>query len=1173
MHVSIVIPARNAALTVADTLESLIEQSHRDWDAIVVDNGSTDDTAAIVAGIAASDPRIKLERFERAGVSAARNHGLRSARSDWLLFLDADDILLPQALDSLTTVAAARPELDAVHCGWRRLAPNGEEIERRPAEQGADLFELLAVTCPFVIHACLVRRDRVVELGGFDEDLAIAEDWDLWQRLARAGARFGTADGCYAVYRMRADSASGRAAELLDCAARVIARGHGRDPRVADPAPAYAAGADPEGIPAAVLTVGAYAAGFALGRGEDTGNLIETMREYRLGSGALAPGDIASCIRVSAPPAAGVGPGGAARLFGRIRPELESFLGQLEEISGTLELRRRALMILHREALRSAPAEVETLGRIQHAVVDLEVPLCEIQVNRGCERVLVSVRAGPEGLGAVELPACGTAVPVRVVADAIAAGLAWEILGTFAERELYPDLRRQLKSGGSERAAALAADLGTAPTTASLTHERVGWTVLLQELFGDRARPGAGFYDHDASWPGSRRRIVLPGTPLEYDLLEAPPAVVSPASGVRVIVSLAGVTLGIVEVPLGRHPGARAGAVISAILATLGMELARAVAREALIGRPWDGGSIRDALVAGRRSRPEADEPLIVRRDPFRFGLGSSRQAVLPLDPSLISLARRAGDTVRETEDFEATTIAYRPDVLEPFRRRRDSGSRPPRRSGRRASATPPQARVRSQFEELFASKPDPWRYDSPYEQRKYEQTLEMLPDGAIGRALEIGCAEGHFTEMLAGRVRELTAADISAVALGRAAERCRQRSNVRFLQLDLAGAELPGDMDLIVCSEVLYYLGDRERLEQVARRMRAALKPGGHLLTAHAHLLVDDPGAPGYDWAVPFGAHTFSAVFDSVGLQLAERIWTPYYRVERYRRPRREVGERPAAPTQRSESAVDPPPDVAAFFHPAGGEPPAAAATAAEGNASTATTVPILMYHRVSPDPDPGARRWCVTPEELAEQLRYLADAGYRSIDYQEWHRHSEARRPLVGPAVIISFDDGYRDFAEHAWPLLAASGFSANVFLPTGHVGGVNSWEGDRIPRIPLMSWEQVRALEEEGVGFGSHTVRHPMLTALPVADAAHELLESRAALAEKVARPLPVIAYPYGDVDGALMHLAGACGYEFGLTCRGGRAGFGDGPLELPRIEVEGGKGLDRFVARLAGPQPSA
>lgn len=116
-------------------------------------------------------------------------------------------------------------------------------------------------------------------------------------------------------------------------------------------------------------------------------------------------------------------------------------------------------------------------------------------------------------------------------------------------------------------------------------------------------------------------------------------------------------------------------------------------------------------------------------------------------------------------------------------------------------------------FDMLFRLARDPWNYSSSYEQWKYNQELDLLPEFPIANALELGCAEGFFTVKLATRVQHLTAADISTVALARTQQRCtlQQCDNVQLLQLDLIQDALPIEQfDLIVCSETLYYLGNR---------------------------------------------------------------------------------------------------------------------------------------------------------------------------------------------------------------------------------------------------------------------------------------------------------------------------------------------------------------------------
>ena len=139
----------------------------------------------------------------------------------------------------------------------------------------------------------------------------------------------------------------------------------------------------------------------------------------------------------------------------------------------------------------------------------------------------------------------------------------------------------------------------------------------------------------------------------------------------------------------------------------------------------------------------------------------------------------------------------------------------------------------RHYFERRFAAR-DPWSYEtSEYERTKYERTLEAI--GAIGRAhvLEIGCAEGLFTSLLAERGANVLAVDICGRALERAQHRCAAWPGVRFACLDISSAPVEGAFDMVVCAEVLYYLHQRG-LCRARDHLVSALAPGGQLLLVH---------------------------------------------------------------------------------------------------------------------------------------------------------------------------------------------------------------------------------------------------------------------------------------------------------------------------------------------------
>jgi peptidoglycan/xylan/chitin deacetylase (PgdA/CDA1 family) len=117
--------------------------------------------------------------------------------------------------------------------------------------------------------------------------------------------------------------------------------------------------------------------------------------------------------------------------------------------------------------------------------------------------------------------------------------------------------------------------------------------------------------------------------------------------------------------------------------------------------------------------------------------------------------------------------------------------------------------------------------------------------------------------------------------------------------------------------------------------------------------------------------------------------------------------------------------------------------------------------------------------------------------------------------------------------------------------------------------MNWEQIRELHKSGIRFGSHTATHPMLTTLNNVDVTRELARSRAILSRELGQTTDCIAYPHGNFDASIAHLAGACGYQYAVTCRPWLAAYNDPMLMLPRIEVMGTENFQQFVTRVTRP----
>ncbi|OKO75007.1 glycosyltransferase [Bradyrhizobium sp. AS23.2] len=202
--VSVVIPAKNVAAYVGETIASALTQREI-TEVIVVDDGSTDGTASIVLGI--RDPRLRLMTNDSAGVSAARNFGARHASGDWLLFLDADDRLRPGAVAALLAAARGAPRAVLVYGDYNTIDSEGRQIGRRDLLKGrrkpsGDVLTRLAAG-NFIVNGgiALARAEAFRAIGGFDVSLRYCEDWHCWCRLAAIG-EFEFAPGLLLDYRL-----------------------------------------------------------------------------------------------------------------------------------------------------------------------------------------------------------------------------------------------------------------------------------------------------------------------------------------------------------------------------------------------------------------------------------------------------------------------------------------------------------------------------------------------------------------------------------------------------------------------------------------------------------------------------------------------------------------------------------------------------------------------------------------------------------------------------------------------------------------------------------------------------------------------------------------------------------------------------------------------------------
>ncbi|MBO9542510.1 polysaccharide deacetylase family protein [bacterium] len=285
---------------------------------------------------------------------------------------------------------------------------------------------------------------------------------------------------------------------------------------------------------------------------------------------------------------------------------------------------------------------------------------------------------------------------------------------------------------------------------------------------------------------------------------------------------------------------------------------------------------------------------------------------------------------------------------------------------------------------------------------------------------------------------------------------------------------------------------------------------------------------------------------------------------------------------------------------------------------------VPVLMYHRIHEEPDVLN----ISPERFAAQMRLLREC-FSPISLSELVAHLHWGRPLPPDAVVVTFDDGYRDNYTHAFPILKAYDIPATFFVTTGMIGERRHFWWDRVrrglkpvaevtavwpelghrlqgrshdeqvrlvcaalktldtatarerlerlcdPVVPdvrqTMTWEELREMAAEGMEIGSHTVTHPILANQDPEEAAWEIQHSKETLERELDRPVRHFAYPNGrmvDFSPTLMALIEGVGYQSACSTVTGYASLRSSRFALERIGVCGGESFRRFLIQVSG-----
>jgi glycosyltransferase involved in cell wall biosynthesis len=234
-RVSVVIPTFQGQARIGQALRRLERQTFSDFEVIVVNDGSTDDTSTTVRRAIQADPRIRLVEQSNQGIAAARNRGLEAARGDVFAFLDDDDLWLPQKLELQLARLDAVPQAAVVSCLSAMVDDEGRLLGwRLGGETEGDVYrEMLEWDMISGGSVALVARRPLEEIGGFDASVSHRADWDLWIRLARRYP-FTHVPRTLVGYTRRDGSASRSYERMLEDGREVLAKARRNDPSIAD---------------------------------------------------------------------------------------------------------------------------------------------------------------------------------------------------------------------------------------------------------------------------------------------------------------------------------------------------------------------------------------------------------------------------------------------------------------------------------------------------------------------------------------------------------------------------------------------------------------------------------------------------------------------------------------------------------------------------------------------------------------------------------------------------------------------------------------------------------------------------------------------------------------------------------------------------------------------------
>ena len=229
---------------------------------------------------------------------------------------------------------------------------------------------------------------------------------------------------------------------------------------------------------------------------------------------------------------------------------------------------------------------------------------------------------------------------------------------------------------------------------------------------------------------------------------------------------------------------------------------------------------------------------------------------------------------------------------------------------------------------------------------------------------------------------------------------------------------------------------------------------------------------------------------------------------------------------------------------------------------------IPVLMYHKVNPDPRTGGLGLRVTPAKFEWQMKYLKKNGYQTVSLTDVLDHYQRGKKLPSKPIVITFDDGYKDNHDYAYPIMKKYGYTGTIFVVTKAIGNTNFFDVEKKlqPENKIMNWQEIKELDQAGFVIGAHTVDHPHLAQVTPEAAKYQIEESKRALEHGLKKPVEVFAYPYGSYNDQVAQLTQQAGYRAAVTTELGLAKPDSNPFKIHRVRVTGRYSNERFIEEL-------